>query len=58
VGQREQVMAVYRFPGRIDLESDMVLAYGLQESARWSSILSRIQAERGRVRARAGTGRE
>ena len=53
VGQREQVMAVYRFPGRIDLESDLVLAYGLQESSQWSSILSRIQAERGRVRARS-----
>ena len=58
VGQREQVMAVYRFPGRIDLESELVLAYGLQETGQWSSILSRIQAERGRVRARASTSRE
>ena len=58
VDQREQVMAVYRFPGSIDLESDVVLGYGLQESSQWSSILSRIQAERGRVRARAGIGRE
>ncbi|HUF77110.1 MAG TPA: hypothetical protein VMM35_12570, partial [Longimicrobiales bacterium] len=58
VGQREQVMAVYRFGGNIDLESDLVLAYGLRESAQWSSILPRIQAERGRIRARAGVGRE
>jgi hypothetical protein len=57
VAQREQVMAVYRFPDRIDLESELVLAYGLEGSSQWSSILPRIQAERGRVRARAGIGR-
>lgn len=58
VDQREQVMAVYRYPGGVDLESELVLGYGLQESSQWSSILSRIQAERGRVQARAGIGRE
>ena len=58
VGQREQVMAVYRYPGDIDLESDLVLVYGLEETTQWSSILPRIQAERGRVRARAGVARE
>lgn len=58
VDQREQVMAVYRFPGNIDLESDLVLAYGLGQSSQWSAILGRIQAERGRVRARAGAGRD
>lgn len=58
VDQREQVMAIYRFAGSIDLESDLVLVYGLEEAAQWSAILSRIQAERGRVRARVGTGRE
>jgi len=55
VGQREQVMAVYRYAGNIDLESDLVLAYGLESSSQWSGILSRIRAERGRVRARAST---
>jgi hypothetical protein len=57
VDQREQVMAVYRYDGGIDLESDLVLVYGLQESATWSTVSSRIQAERARVRARAGVGR-
>lgn len=56
VGQRQQVMALYRYAGEVDLESDLVLMYGLEETGQWSSILPRIQAERGRVRARAGLG--
>ena len=35
--------------------SEIVLVYGLAESSQWSSILPRIQAERARVRARAGS---
>jgi hypothetical protein len=58
VDQRQQVMAIYRYPGSVDLESDLVLGYGLEETSAWSSILPRIQAERGRVRARAGVGRD
>lgn len=57
VGQREQVMAVYRFAERVDLESELVLVYGLEETSQWSVILPRIQAERARVRSRAGVGR-
>lgn len=57
VGQREQVMAVYQYAGRIDLESDLALAYGLEQATQWNAIVSRIQTERARVRARAGTGR-
>jgi hypothetical protein len=57
VGQREQVMAVYRYAGSVDLESGLVLVYGLQETSQWDAILPRIQAERARVRARAGVGR-
>jgi hypothetical protein len=58
VDQRQQVMAIYRYPGSVDLESDLVLGYGLEQTSAWSSILPRIQAERGRVRARAGVGRD
>jgi hypothetical protein len=54
LGQREQTMAVYRYSGTIDLEADLVLAYGPVQSAQWSVILPRIQAERARARARAG----
>jgi len=57
VDQREQAMAVYRYAGRVELESDLVLAYRFTQTAQWSEILSRIQAERGRVRARAESGR-
>lgn len=54
--QRQTEMAVYAFPAEIDLESDLVLAYELEETASWSQSLPRIQAERARARARAGVG--
>ena len=56
VRQRETEMAVYAFVGTVDLESDLVLAYGLEQTRAWSGILPRIQAERARARARAGIG--
>jgi hypothetical protein len=54
--QREQALAVYDFGNGVDLERELVLVYGLAESAQWSVILPRVQAERARVRARAGIG--
>lgn len=56
VEQRRTEMAVYAFSEDVDLESDLVLAYGFDETTAWSTLLTRIQAERGRVRARAGVG--
>jgi hypothetical protein len=55
LAQREAQTAVYTFAGGIDLESDLVVAYGLVESAQWQAILPRVQAERARARARGGT---
>lgn len=53
--QRETEMAIYAFPGRVDMEAgDLVVVYGLVESGAWAGILPRIQAERARARARAG----
>ena len=52
--QRVTEMAVYAFSSNVDLESDLTLAYGLEQTAAWSVILLRIQAKRARVRARAG----
>lgn len=52
--QRETEMAVYAFPGQLDMEADLVVAYGLVESGAWAGILPRVQAERARARARAG----
>jgi len=51
--QRETEMAVYAFTEAVDLESDLVVAYGLVESGAWTAILSRVQAERARAAARA-----
>lgn len=54
--QQRTEMAVYAFPPELDLEGELVLVYGLEETTEWSGILSRVQAERGRARARAGIG--
>jgi hypothetical protein len=53
--QREQALAVYDFGTGVDLERELVLVYGLAQSSQWSAILPRVQAERARVMARAGT---
>lgn len=55
--QREPEMAIYRFAGSIDLDSDLVLSYGLRDTSQWGSILPRVQAERARVRSRAAAAR-
>ena len=54
LAQRQTEMAVYAFEGRADLESELVVAYGLVENGAWTVILPRIQAERARARARGG----
>lgn len=54
--QQRTEMAVYAFPPDLDLEGELVLVYGLEETTAWSGILPRIQAERARARARAGIG--
>ncbi|MGD2045563.1 MAG: hypothetical protein PVJ80_00610 [Gemmatimonadota bacterium] len=56
VGQRRTEMALYSFGDGVDLESPLVLAYQFDQSSAWSGILSRIQGERARARARAGVG--
>jgi hypothetical protein len=52
LAQRETETAVYAFAGGVDLESDLIVAYGLVESAQWRAILPRVQAERAWARAR------
>ncbi|MDH3271630.1 MAG: hypothetical protein OEN56_09875 [Gemmatimonadota bacterium] len=58
VQQRRTEMAVYAFSSEADLESDLALAYGLEQAGTWPAILARVQAERARARARAGIGTE
>ena len=55
VAQRETEMAVYVFSGDVDLESSLVVAYGLVESSAWDAILPRVRAERARARARGAS---
>ena len=54
--QRQTEMAVYAFPTGIDLEADLQLAYQLEQTSSWAGIITRVQAERGRARGRAGVG--
>jgi hypothetical protein len=54
--QRQTEMAVYAFPAGIDLEAELQLAYQLEQTSSWAGIITRVQAERGRARARAGIG--
>lgn len=56
VPQRGTEMAIYAFAGDVDLESELVLVYGLEQTRMWNAVLPRIQAERARARARAGIG--
>jgi hypothetical protein len=51
--QRQTEVAVYAFPPNVDLESELVLVYGFDQTSAWSGILPRIQSERARARARA-----
>ncbi|MBT8403289.1 MAG: hypothetical protein KJP18_05490 [Gemmatimonadetes bacterium] len=55
--QRSVERAVYRFPSGVDPSLDMVILFGNSRSRSWSDVLPRLDAERARVRARAGGGR-
>ena len=55
LGQQETQMAIYAFDRGIDLETDLAVEYGEVRNARWEHILPVLQAERAKVRARAGT---
>ena len=56
VRQQQQETAIYGFVDAVDLASDLVLVYGLEQTRAWSAILPRLQAERARARARSGIG--
>lgn len=50
--QEETQIAVYAFDPEIDLSISMVVRYGTVASHAWESIVSVLEAERGRVRSR------
>ena len=51
--QRQTELAVYSFPSDMNLESELVLVYGFDRTNSWSNVITRIQSERARARARA-----
>lgn len=52
--QREVRLAVYAFDGGMELETEMTVEYSGVRDESWNRILTELQAERERVRARAG----
>jgi hypothetical protein len=52
--QQESESAVYAFEGPIDYQQEIVLRYGMEESAAWRTIISKLQVERAKVKSRAG----
>lgn len=53
---QEAQLAVYWFEGPVDFGRAIVVRYGATESDGWREVVPRLDAERSRVRARAGTG--
>lgn len=51
--QRETQSAVYLFPGDIDVDHPLRVAFQGQQSAIWEQLLQRIERERALVRARS-----
>jgi len=57
LSQQEARMAVYAFPGDMEWEADLVVEYQDLRNEGWQDqIVSLLQAERAKVRARAGGG--
>lgn len=54
IDQRQAEQAVYTFSSGVDLELPLTVVVGGVRNSDWSTILSRIDAERARVRARGG----
>lgn len=56
VQPRRTEQAVYAFSPEIDLEMELGVEIGGRVNRGWSAVLPRLEAERARVRARAGGG--
>jgi hypothetical protein len=52
--QQETQMAVYAFSPAVNLDLDLEIEYGDARNAGWQRILTVLEAERAKVRARAG----
>jgi hypothetical protein len=54
VAPRETQLAVYAFPGQVELAEDLEVEYQEVRSREWERLLPTIEAERSRIRSRAG----
>lgn len=54
--QQDTQSAIYGFAGDVAVDSDLVVEYAGTKAVGWDRILSRLELERSRVRARAGIG--
>jgi hypothetical protein len=52
LGQQETQLAIYVFEGPIDYEQQIVVRYGQDESDQWQTMLTKLEQERARIRAR------
>ena len=55
LAQQETQSAVYVFSAGIDYELPLVVRYGFEQSDEWARIIQRLEVERAKVRARAGS---
>ena len=46
--QQQSAVAVYAYPGSVDLSRDVTVRYQDRENSTWSTIVARVEAERGR----------
>lgn len=49
LAQRSTALAVYGYPGTVDLSRELVVAYQGVEDSSWAGILAEIEAERART---------
>lgn len=52
--QQDTQSAIYGFQAEVSLDSDLIVEYAGVRAVGWDRILSRLELERSRVRARAG----
>ena len=47
--QQQSAVAVYAYPGSVDLSRGLTVWYQDREDSSWSTIVARVEAERGRI---------
>lgn len=58
LAQQDQQVGIYAFDARVDYQLPIIIRYGLEQSDQWMNIVPKLEVERARIRARAGSGGE